>query len=84
VSRNSNVVRLSTGVDVESTHWKQCVLWLDPDHFINLSSGSVITGSIEYRRHEECNRDYDITLKFEFASESGVVTSRSQVYALSS
>lgn len=77
------MVTLSTSVQSQSTHWKQCVLWLSKDNFMTLVVGTVVCGTVEYRRCKECSRDYDIILTAQY-EDRGIDVEISQEYALRS
>lgn len=53
---------LSTQPDSETTHWKQCVLWLDKEHHVSVPKGTTVTGCVSYLRGESNKRDYDVVL----------------------
>ncbi len=55
---------LSTSVQTESTHWKQTVLWLKPEHRFEVTKGAIITGKLAYQRSSKNPRDYDVVLTF--------------------
>ena len=53
---------LSTQPDTETTHWKQCVLWLDTEHHVAVPKGTTVCGCVSYLRSENNKRDYDVVL----------------------
>jgi len=55
---------LSTGPKAQATHWKQTVLWLNPEHRVKVTKGTVLRGSVCYLRADDNKRDYDIVLRW--------------------
>jgi len=55
---------LSTGPKAAPTHWKQTVLWLSPEHRVQVTKGTVLQGSVCYLRADDNKRDYDIVLQW--------------------
>jgi len=78
----AETVTLSTGAQSPDTHWKQTVLWLQPDYIEEWKAGDVLTGSLDYRRRASNLRDYDLVLSWQ--SRQGAGTTRTQTYALAS
>jgi hypothetical protein len=78
---------LSTGVAAEPTHWKQTVLWLEPQNCTSVKAGDKVNGSLIYKRSTQNARDYSIKLTWmveaDFASAASA-TSKSQSFKLAS
>jgi precorrin-6B methylase 2 len=74
---------LSTAVQSPETHWKQTVLWLQPEFVEEWASGDVISGTLEYHRREANARDYDISVTWTSSAASGA-EERTQLFILGS
>lgn len=78
---------LSTGVAAEPTHWKQTVLWLEPQNCASVKAGDKVKGSLIYKRSTQNARDYSIKLTWmveaKLASAASVIA-KSQCFKLAS
>jgi hypothetical protein len=64
------LVTLPTGVQHTPTHWKQTVLWLNPDNVSELDEGDTVTGTLRYTRMDNNKRDYEIFVMWTVPSSS--------------
>ena len=67
-------VTLTTAVQTEPTHWKQCVLWLDMNKRTTIKNGTKINGEINFTRVQG-TRGYDIILTWKKNTPGEKVTS---------
>ena len=63
-------VTLTTAVQTELTHWKQCVLWLDIQKRATVEKGTKINGEINFTRAPG-TRGYEIILTWKSKSPRG-------------
>jgi hypothetical protein len=78
---------LSTGVDAEPTHWKQTVLWLEPQNCAPVKAGDKVNGSLTYKRSTQNARDYSIKLTWMVEAKlasAASASSMSQCFKLAS
>ncbi len=55
---------LSTGAQAPSTHWRQTVLWLNPNHRVKATTDMVLRGSVTYARSGDNKRNYNMILRW--------------------
>lgn len=64
------LVTLPTGVQHTPTHWKQTILWLNPENVAELSKDDLVSGTLRYTRMDSNKRDYEIFVMWTVPSSS--------------
>lgn len=64
----SKEIVLSTASQDEPTHWKQVVLWLEPENCSSITAGTKVEGKVIYERCKENARHYWIHLHWKVST----------------
>jgi len=66
----SKNITLTTSAQTKDTHWKQTVLWLQPEYCEQVAKNTIIKGTIKYIRTKENIRDYAIQVNWTILEKS--------------
>ncbi|KAG5179000.1 S-adenosyl-L-methionine-dependent methyltransferase [Tribonema minus] len=76
-------VWFSTGMQAEPTHWKQTLLWLEPNTRPTLQAGDSISGTLRLRRDNVNPRELNLTLSWSaVTAAAGATTKCSQQFSV--